>query len=481
LKSSLYDQPAGLSVLFFTELWERFSYYGMRALLVLFMVAQVQSGGLGMSDASATAIYGLYTASVYLAALPGGWLGDAILGSRRAVWYGGLVIMLGHFTLAIPAPWSFYPGLALVVLGTGLLKPNVSAMVGQLYAPTAHAQRDSGFILFYMGINIGAMLGPLVCSALGESDCGWHAGFAAAGIGMALGLIWYRLGIGNLSMVSSAPRISAQSKQILLLMLPAALVIALGIAAAPSPVIMVRYAGWILLAVFFAYLARLLWFSSLNGVERRHVLGLAILCLASAVFWSGFEQAGSSMNLFAERHTDRMIFNWEIPAGWFQSLNPVFIILLAPLYSSMWIMLARHNLNPEAPLKFAMGLLILAVGFGLMVIAADMVVSGEHHVAARWLIGTYLLHTTAELMLSPVGLSAMSRYAPRGMTARMMGMWFMTFALGNLLAGIFASASGAGGSLDLPALYTRIVIISILSGVLMLLAAPGIKRLLAAR
>ena len=478
------NQPAGLGVLFFTELWERFSYYGMRALLVLFMVAQIEAGGMGLNDATATAIYGLYTAGVYLAALPGGWLGDALLGARRAVWYGGLVIMLGHFTLAIPETWSFYPGLVLVVLGTGLLKPNVSAMVGHLYKPDAHAQRDSGFVLFYMGINIGAALGPLVCSALGESSYGWHAGFAAAGVGMALGLLVYRFGSKRLNMMPPISKTSLVSKQAMLLFLPVALVLILALGMVmPSPVDLVRYAGWALFFVFAGYLVRLWWFSGLNDAERKNVLGLAILCLFAAVFWSGFEQAGSSLNLFAERYTDRTMFDWEIPTGWFQSLNPVFIIVLAPLYSSMWLMLARRHLNPEAPTKFALGLLILALGFGLMVVATHMVVSDQQPVAARWLLTTYFLHTAAELMLSPVGLSVMSRYAPRGMTARMMGMWFLTTALGNLLAGIFASASATSQDLllDMPALYTRIVIISGLSGLLMLMLAPTLRRLLAAR
>lgn len=480
---SIHDQharhPKGLSVLFFTEMWERFSYYGMRALLVLFMVSQIENGGLGLTDATATAIYGLYTASVYLAAVPGGWLGDIWLGARRAVWYGGLVIMLGHFTLAIPTDWSFYPGLLLVILGTGLLKPNVSAMVGNLYAPTAHGERDGGFVLFYMGINVGAALGPLVCSTLGESSYGWHAGFAAAGIGMAIGLLFYRLGLNHLPATPSLSSNHAKPFKPLLIgvVLVCATLFLLNMSALPAT-LLVRYAGWLLLLIFALYLARLLWFSGLNTQERGRVFALGMLCLAAALFWSGFEQAGSSLNLFAERHTDRVVWNWEIPTGWYQSLNPMFIIVLAPIFSAMWPALARRHLNPKIPIKFAMGLFILALGFGLMVVASHIVVNASQSVAARWLIGTYFLHTTAELMLSPIGLSAMSRYAPKGMTGQMMGLWFMTAALGNLLAGIFASGVGSTQLLDMPALYMRIALLSIAGGVLLLAITPLLNRLL---
>lgn len=478
-----HRHPTGLNVLFFTELWERFSYYGMRALLVLFMVSQVENGGMGLDDTTATAIYGLYTAAIYLAALPGGWIGDVWLGAKRTVWYGGLVIMLGHFTLAIPADWSFYPGLVLVVLGTGLLKPNVSAMVGHLYAPSHHAQRDSGFVLFYMGINIGAALGPLVCSALGESDYGWHAGFAAAGIGMMMGLLWYRFGITRLDAVPM-PSVRPSRQSYVALGVGVLLVLSvlwwLGNVAPPAT-LLVRHAGWVLLAIFVIYLLRLLLLSGLDSDGRKRVLAIAVLCLAGAVFWSGFEQAGSSFSLFAERYTQRVVFDWEIPTGWFQSLNPVFIIILAPLYSAMWPLLARRHMNPATPVKFALALLILSAGFALMVFAATLVVSGATSVAATWLVSTYFVHTVAELLLSPVGLSAISRYAPAKLIGQMMGLWFMTAALGNLLAGVFASAAAQDQLLDMPALYTRIAIISAAGGVVMLLLSPLLKRLLRER
>ena len=472
--------PPGLRVLFFAELWERFSYYGMRALLVLFMVEQIEHGGLALNDASAAAIYGLYTAGVYLMALPGGWLADRWLGARSAVWYGGIVIMLGHFTLAVPETWSFFPGLLLVVLGTGLLKPNISAMVGQLYGRDDAARRDSGFVIFYMGINIGAALGPLVCSTLGEGDYGWHAGFAAAGVGMFLGLAVYRFGYrwlpvtGAVSQPFSRPVASGLA---LLALAFAALAIAMQYTDLTA-VGLARYASVAILATFILYLLFLLFFSGLTRRERDNVTGIAILCLISAIFWSGFEQAGSSFNLFAERYTERALGAFEIPAGWFQSLNPLFIILLAPFYSALWLFLARRHLNPSTPVKFGIALLVLAAGFVVIMTAAQIIVSSGERVLPVWLLTTYFLHTAAELLLSPVGLSAVSGYAPRHFIGRMMGLWFMTAALGNLLAGLFASSVDSSQLATLPALYLRIAVMGCGVGLAVLLFSSKIKRLL---
>ena len=330
-----FGHPCGLSVLFFTEMWERFSYYGMRALLVLFMVDAVETGGMGMDEKSAGAIYGLYTAFVYLAALPGGWVADRLLGAQRSVWIGGLIIAVGHFILAIPSTTSFYLGLIFVVVGTGFLKPNISAIVGQLY-PEGGARRDAGFTLFYMGINLGAFIGPLICSYLGEK-VNWHAGFAAAGVGMVAGVIQYRLSIRHLGEAGREPHIddaiknSGRSDPAWRIFWGGLGLIAVVVALCLSgiipinPVVLAKNTTYVIVGLAVVFFLSVFLFGKLNSDEKKRIWVIVILFLASAVFWSGFEQAGSSLNLFADRHTDRDWFGFEVPAGWFQSLPPLFI------------------------------------------------------------------------------------------------------------------------------------------------------------
>ena len=370
-----FGHPRGLSTLFFTEMWERFSYYGMRAILVLFMTNAVATGGMGLDDVTATAIYGLYTAAVYVVALPGGWIADRLLGLRRSVFWGGVVIAAGHFTLAIPNVIAFYSGLALIVIGTGLLKPNISAIVGDLY-PEGGARRDAGFSIYYMGINIGGFLGPLVCGYLGEA-VDWHLGFGAAGVGMVLGLIQYSLGgrhlgnAGELRPEAQSPAARAAAARALLRTLEAVVGLALIVAA-------LQAMGAIRLTLVAsstgpacsssrlpaAYLLYVVLFGGLTTVEKKRVGVIAVCFLAAACFWSGFEQAGSSMNLFADRLTDRIIGGWEMPASWLQSVNGVFIILLAPLFSALWLWLGSRN--PSIPAKMAFGLMFLGVGFAVL-------------------------------------------------------------------------------------------------------------------
>ena len=332
--------PAGLRTLFFTEMWERMSYYGMRALLVLFLVDSIEGGGLGFTDQSATAIYGLYTAAVYLVALPGGWIADRLLGAQKSVLYGAAIIMCGHFVLAIPAYWSFFTGLALVISGTGLLKPNISAIVGQLYGAD-DPRRDAGFTLFYMGINLGAAIGPLICSTLGESDrFGWHWGFAAAGVGMLVGLVQFQLSRHRLGETGRVPihkseRPGLAWTGLAIALSGGALLLVLGINGkldmdAPS---LAADATAFIAAVFTIYFLYVLSLGKLDASEKKSTVVIIVLCLASAMFWAGFEQAGSSFNLFAERYTDRTVLGMDFPAGWFQSLNPAFIIIFAPLFA----------------------------------------------------------------------------------------------------------------------------------------------------
>jgi proton-dependent oligopeptide transporter, POT family len=474
--------PRGLYTLFFTEMWERFSYYGMRALLVLFMVDSVQSGGLGMTDQTATAIYGLYTAAVYLAALPGGWVADRLMGAQRAVWFGGITIAAGHFSLAIPSIQTFYLGLILIVLGTGLLKPNISAIVGQLY-PEGGGRRDAGFTIFYMGINLGAAIGPLICSALGE-HVNWHYGFGAAGVGMVLGLIQYKLTGRHLGDAGREPAITGTRVRDSLLFWGAlgviALITVLGLGGVVqfNPVAMARGTTTVIVALAAVYFICLFLFFGLSPLEKRRMIVIVILFTSAALFWAGFEQAGSSLNLFADRYTVRDLGWFVIPTGWFQILNPFFIITLAPPIAATWITLARRNLNPSLPAKFAFGLILLGLGFLVMVVAARLALDGDR-VWPTWLIMTYLLHSVGELCLSPVGLSSVTKLSPPRLVGQMMGIWFLAGSLGNLIAGLFAGEVTGELAGQMPARFLQVVLITCGAGGFLLLFTRPIKRLMA--
>jgi POT family proton-dependent oligopeptide transporter len=445
--TAFFGHPRGLSTLFFTEMWERFSYYGMRALLILFMTAAPLTGGLGYDATTAGAIYGLYTFGVYALALPGGWIADRLVGQRRAVLYGGVLIALGHYSLAVPSITMFYVGLLLIVFGTGLLKPNISAIVGDLYTEKG-PRRDAGFSIFYMGINTGAFAGPLVCSWLGEPRDGapwvnWHYGFAAAGVGMTLALIQYvrgqqyLRGAGELKEDSGQPQRLATARRQFSIGLGIAVVIVAIVAslmtAGTLPVTaFAESVFYLVTAVFISYFAIVIFFVARDHVERQRLTVCFFLCLGAAMFWSGFEQAGSALNLFARDLTDRTIFGTEVTAGALQAVNPIFIILLAPVVGMTWVRLGDRN--PSMAVKFGLGLVLLAVGFLVMAWASMSLAEGR--VGMHWLVATYFFHTVGELCLSPVGLSSMTKLAPGRLVGQMMGTWFMGAAIGNLVAGL---------------------------------------------
>jgi proton-dependent oligopeptide transporter, POT family len=478
--------PSGLKTLFFTEMWERFSYYGMRALLVLFMTDQVR-GGMGLTDKTATAIYGLYTASVYLMSLPGGWLADRVMGAQRTVWFGGIIIASGHFTLALPWTQTFFLGLILVVVGSGMLKTNMSTMVAELY-PEGGARRDAGYTIFYMGVNVGATFGPLVCGWLAEK-IGWHWGFAAAGVGMVLGLTQFRIWRGLLGNAGTkrgdeSPLHVIEKIVLAIGVITVLAVLGLGLSGAVkiNPVWMAEKAAYglaIIGALFFIYA---LVFCNLSVVEKKRVVMILILFIASALFWAGYEQTGSTFNLFAERHTLRQ-FDWFptgdhlIPASWFQSLNPVFVITFAPVFAWLWVWLARRNLDPSIPLKFGLSLVLLAAGF-LVMVGAAKVVAGGQQALPTWLIMTYLVHTFGELCMSPVGLSAVSKLAPRQLAGQMMGIWFLSISMGNLLAGLLAGHFNWDEVQSWPGLYLKITIFLAVVGLLLVILSRPLKRLM---
>jgi len=475
-----FGHPRGLSTLFFTEMWERFSYYGMRGLLVLFMVEAVQSGGMGLTDGTAAAIYGMYTAGVYLFCLPGGCMAYRLLCKRRAVFIGCMIIAAGHFSMAIPGAPFFFAGLILIVCGTGLLKPNVSAVVGDLY-PEGGARRDAGFSVFYMGINLGAFIGPLIVGYLGE-NIGWHLGFSAAGIGMVLGLIQYKLGdkyLGSAGLLSEEAQRETGSAWRMFAM-GVALVVVVGAAlfglssAGTLPLTLqgaAQATGVVIVSLAAIYFIVALLFFGLDADEKKRVILIFLLFLGSAMFWSGFEQAGSSMNLFAERLTDRMIFGWEAPASWLQSVNPLFIIILSPVAGALWLRLGDRA--PSIPAKFGIGLALLGIGF--LVLAWASVYTGDgNRVTPVWLIVTYFLHTCGELALSPVGLSSVTKLSPKRLVGQMMGIWFMGTALGNLIAGLVA---GQFESLPLVQLFGAVAALAIGSGLFFLVFKGPISRL----
>jgi proton-dependent oligopeptide transporter, POT family len=477
------SHPRGLMTLFFTEMWERFSYYGMRALLVLFMTASVSGGGMGMNVGNAAAIYGLYTSLVYLLSLPGGWVADKLWGQRKAVFVGGCIIAAGHFSMAIPSVATFYLGLLLIVIGTGLLKPNVSAMVADLY-PEGGARRDAGFSIFYMGINLGGFLGPLLCGLIGERY-NFHLGFSLAGIGMVLGLTQYRLGARHLAQAGlfkteDPVPVLTQRRRMFYTFVGIATALAVAFA-------VLSYSGALAISIqnvaaslgasililsggFFLYLFLA---GGLSPAEKRHLAVIIWLYLLAAGFWSGFEQAGSSLNLFARDLTNRTVAGWEMPTSWLQNINPILIIVFAPIFGWLWTWLANRNISPSAPFKFALGLFGLAAGFFVISWGASHA-AATGRVSMSWLTVTYFLHTVGELCLSPVGLSSMTKLAPRGRVGQMMGVWFIAAALGNLIAGLAAARLEV---LAPSALFWNVGWFAAIAGGVGLLASPVMKRL----
>jgi POT family proton-dependent oligopeptide transporter len=449
--------PAGLTPLFFTEMWERFSYYGMRAILMLYMVAKPEDGGLGFSYHDGGNLYGNYTMAVYIGAIPGGYVSDRYLGSRLAILIGGIIIALGHFTLAFRELPFFYAGLGLIVLGTGFLKPNMSTMVGKLYSKN-DSRRDAGFSIYYMGINIGAGLSPLICGFLAQAEPfkkwlksvglnpndSWHWGFAAAGVGMTIGLIHYVLQakvLGNIGMRPSKKHKTFLADQ------P-------GVA---DPVEEPTATD-----------------GPLTKTEWLKLGALAILFCFNILFWAIYEQGGSSLNLFADKLTDCRIFGVEFPSSWFQSVNAVFIIIFAPLFSFLWIKLGKNE--PSSPAKFAWGLGLLAAAIAVMVPASML--AGHGKVSIFWLTLCYLLNTWAELCLSPVGLSTVTKLAPPKIAAMIMGCWFLSYSIGNRAAGYLAGFFNDKDINALIYLYGGMAGMAALSALSAFLLLPTIRKLM---
>lgn len=430
--NTLLGHPKGLFLLFGTELWERFSYYAMRAILVLYLTDQTINGGMGWTTEEALKLYGIYTGFVYITPLIGGWLADNYLGQRKSILIGGLFMALGQFTLALPNGFTslsseiiFYLGLALLIIGNGLFKPNISTMVGDLYSEGDN-RRDGAFTIFYMGINIGALMAGVIAGLITD-DMGWKAGFVAAGIGMLLSLcmqfIFAEKLLGDIGKVPAAQR-------------------AKKLASSKSNTPLTR-----------------------EEVDRLRVV--MIMGLFVIIFWAGFEQAGGLMNLYSQQYTDRMIGSFEVPAAWFQSLNPFFIITLAPVIAAIWVKMGPRE--PSSPVKFALALFFLAIGFVFMV-GAVMEQGGDVTVKTSmfWLIAAFFFHTLGELCLSPIGLSMITKLAPLRLASLMMGAWFGFNAIANYVAGYIGAHVGNYGAL---AIFGGIAITASIAGVILLLCA----------
>ena len=476
--TSFFGHPRGLATLFFTEMWERYSYYGTRALLILYMTAGLQTGGLNFSVMKSGAIYGFYTAMVYLFSLPGGWVADRIIGQQRAVLLGGILIAAGNFCLASPSMTAFYSGLALLIFGTGLLKPNVSTIVGQLYR-TGDNRRDAGFSIFYMGINLGAF-SPLIVGWVGEK-VNWRLGFATSAIGMLIGVVQYLitrkyLGEAGLHPTRSGnpERASAQKRNAGFLTGAAILALVVIGALNSRGVIHITAEsvsdalGWFLLAVSIAVFAWMIFGKGWSTEERKRAAAIFVLFMASCVFWGAYEQAGSSLNLFAERNTNRHVLGYEFPASWFQWVQPLFVLMLAPLFAWLWLRLGKRE--PSSPSKFSVGLLFVGLSFLVLVPAA-----GRMGVSPNWLNLCYFLSVVGEMCLSPVGLSAMTKLAPARAAGFVMGVWFLSLSIGDWMAG---RAGSLFESMPLPKLFGISGVVPIVAAVILALLVKPTKRLM---
>jgi POT family proton-dependent oligopeptide transporter len=492
--AGFFGHPRGLSTLFFTEMWERFSFYGLRAILFLYMTESLAKGGLAFDRPYAGLIMGTYTSGVYWTPLLGGWLADKWLGARRAVLVGGIIIACGHFSMAVRTMPNFYLGLALIALGTGFLKPNVSTMVGDLYEE-GDARRDAGFSIFYMGINLGALLAPLVVGYLGQR-VEWHYGFGAAGVFMVIGLIQYVLGrdrlrgagekkvkrnLPDIAVVREAGEEAAESFDIV-----TAVLAMIGAVVGVWAGLRWSGAGWIgglfpgVVGAFFGYIIGIV--RQLNRAEALRVGVIFILFLFAIVFWMSFEQASTSLTLFADKLTRLNLFGFRFPSSWYQSVEPVFVVLIAPVFAAVWVKLGKRN--PSSPAKFALGLVFAAIAFAIVAFASSLVratggaeLSDAQKVGPLWLVAVYFFQALGELSLSPVGLSTVTKVSPGRMVGLMMGVWFLALSIGNFLAGIMGGAFDEKREGALLHMFGSVALITIVAALLLAVLTPLIKKM----
>jgi len=498
--STFFGHPVALSTLFASEMWERFSYYGMRALLVLFLTATYAENGFGMSELDAFTVYGIFTGLVYITPIIGGLLADKLLGERKCIYIGGLTMAMGQFLIsagAIPGDdmalrhTLFYSGLGLLILGNGFFKPNVSTMVGQLY-DNNDPRKDGGFTIFYMGINIGAFFSPLIAGRLGE-QVAWHYGFLSAGIGMLIGTTWFLFRSHTLGHIGMPPKRKDQLRLAikdwfeilgyLIFILAIVFIFIFGWKYIPGNVS--NTIIYIAIIAAIIYLLREIIGGTKGKTEWSRVGVIMVLAIFNIFFWGGYEQAGSTFNVFARDNTQRMIGNWEIPASWFQCINAVFIVVFAPLFSIMWTKLEKYKLNPSTPMKFAWGMILLCVGFIIMAIGYTKSVTGAvngvpYLVSPLWLVLVYLILTWGELCLSPIGLSMVTKLSPKKISAMMMGIWMCSFSAGSFMASQMKAISiklQDAFQIDIQ-VFWMIAIQSAIISIILIAVYPWLKRMM---
>jgi proton-dependent oligopeptide transporter, POT family len=480
--NAFFGHPRGLATLFSTEMFERFSYYGMRAILVLYLSTPTDAGGLGLPATTAIALYAIYNSTVYLAALPGGWLADRVFGGRRAVLYGGIIIMAGHILLALPGAVLAYLGLATIAAGTGLLKPTISALVGGLYSAD-DPRRDAGFSIFYLGINLGAFIAPLITGWLGQ-EVSYHAAFLVAAVGMGLALLQYVLGgkwLGDVGLTPAMPLTSEERAAmwrkvgIWTALAAGALAVHAVVAGGIELGTIINGMTIVAIALPVVILTSLIWRSNLAAEDVAKVRAFVYLFVGAAIFWMIYDQAGSVLMLFAENNTDRDLLGFVIPTGWFASLSAMFVIALAPVFAWFWVKLGSRQ--PVTVVKFAMALVLIGSSFGLMAMASQAAASGAL-VSPLWLVGVNLLQVFGELMLSPVGLSATSKLAPSGLTSQFLGLWFLATAVGNAAAAQLARLTTR---LDGPSYFLLIGALAVAAGAALFMIKKSVSGLMGER
>ncbi|MGV2453311.1 UNVERIFIED_CONTAM: peptide MFS transporter [Acinetobacter seifertii] len=489
---AFFGHPKPLQGLFFTELWERFSYYGIQPLLILYMIAMVNEGGLALDPPTAAAIVGLFAGSMYLMTVFGGWVADNWLGQARAVWYGSIIIALGHLSIALSSLFNqsfFYLGLVLIVLGTGLFKTCISVIVGTLYK-THDARRDAGFSIFYMGINMGSFIAPLITGLLVQNH-GWHLGFGIGGIGMLIALLIFRFfalpqlqtfnELRQETNTCNKPVVDNKNapKIVFSFLFVVAMIIALTLFGIIhiNPVVVATYLTVGIGLGIIAYFAYLLLFLNLDQNDKFKIIICFVLLITSALFWSAFEQKPTSFNLFAQDYTNRNILGFEIPTVWFQSINAFFIIIFAPIAAWLWAKLGKSNKDPNYISKFIIALLLAAGGFLVMSFASRFAIS-DGLVSPFWIVGSLFLLTLGELCLSPIGLSTMTKLAPNVIRGQIMGLWFTGTALGNLMAGLIGGQVSADAIEHLPSLFMRCVLALVIGAIVLFLLKKPLNKLM---
>ncbi|TEU28975.1 MFS transporter [Acinetobacter seifertii] len=489
---AFFGHPKPLQGLFFTELWERFSYYGIQPLLILYMIAMVNEGGLALDRPTAAAIVGLFAGSMYLMTVFGGWVADNWLGQARAVWYGSIIIALGHLSIALSSLFNqsfFYLGLVLIVLGTGLFKTCISVIVGTLYK-THDARRDAGFSIFYMGINMGSFIAPLITGLLVQNH-GWHLGFGIGGIGMLIALLIFRFfalpqlqtfnELRQETNTCNKPVVDNKNapKIVFSFLFVVAMIIALTLLGIIhiNPVVVATYLTVGIGLGIIAYFAYLLLFLNLDQNDKFKIIICFVLLITSALFWSAFEQKPTSFNLFAQDYTNRNVLGFEIPTVWFQSINAFFIIIFAPIAAWLWAKLGKSNKDPNYISKFIIALLLAAGGFLVMSFASRFAIS-DGLVSPFWIVGSLFLLTLGELCLSPIGLSTMTKLAPNVIRGQIMGLWFTGTALGNLMAGLIGGQVSADAIEHLPSLFMRCVLALVIGAIVLFLLKKPLNKLM---